>query len=303
MINLIKNNFSKTLNLIFIIILSAFSLFKFKRKSPKISIFLPIFNKEKYIEKCIQSIQNQTLKDLEIIAVDDDSSDKTLQKLITLAKEDKRIKIVKNDKNHGLLYSRAMGILNSSGEYLMNIDPDDFLHGNDSLEYLKNQTIINNVDIITFDVYNKRTNKIFKCEKENIIQKQPKLFYSLFRENNIIRDYLIWNKLIKKEIYLKAYEFLKKEIYNGKWNYFEDDIWNILVNKYAKSKLCVNRLIYIYNYNEDSLMSTRFGIIEFQNILYRHEIYKKIFKSKQNEKYLKAEYFYLLNRLKWEIKY
>ena len=54
------------------------------------------------------------------------------------------------------------------------------------------------------------------------------------------------NKLIKKEIFLKAYEDFKSEIYNVKWNYFEDDIWNILVNRYAKTKLCVNRLIYNY---------------------------------------------------------
>ena len=86
-----------------------------------------------------------------------------------------------------------------------------------------------------------------------IIQKQPKLFDSLFNKNNIINDYLIWNKLIKKHVFQKAYEFFKQEIYNGKWNYYEDDIWNILVNRYAISKLCVNRLVYIYNYNNDSI--------------------------------------------------
>ena len=50
-------------------------------------------------------------------------------------------------------------------------------------------------------------------------------------------------------------------------------------------------------------MNKRFGIIEFQNLLYRHEMYKKIFTSKNDERYLKAEYFFLLNRLNWEIKY
>ena len=69
---------------------------------------------------------------------------------------------------------------------------------------------------------------------------------------------------------------MKSSIYNWKWNYFEDDIWSILVHRYARSELCLDRLVYIYNYNNKSLMNKRFGIIEFQNILYRHEIYKKI---------------------------
>ena len=274
-----------------------------KEKKPKISVFLPIYNQENYIKRCISSIQNQNLKSIEIIAINDYSNDETLNILKDYAKDDNRIKIVNNDKNHGLLYSRAMGILNSSGEYIMNIDPDDELKGNDSLAFLYNQTIISNADIITFDIYNERTKKIIKCSNKDIIQRQPGLFESIFNKKNEIKDYLIWNKLIRREIFIKAYEFFKEEIYNYKWNYFEDDIWNILVNRYAKSKLCLNKLIYIYHYNPDSLISKRFGLIEFQNLLYRHEMYKRLFKKSNEEKYLIAEYYFLLNRLKWEKKY
>ena len=272
-------------------------------KIAKISIFLPIYNKEKYIKRCIESIQRQSLKDIEIVAVNDNSNDETLNLLTDYAKNDNRIKIVNNDKNHGLLYSRAMGILNSSGKYIMNVDPDDELANNDSLEFLYNQTIISNVDIITFDIYDERMKKLVKCEKNNIIQNQSQLIDSIFKKNNQIKDYLIWNKLIRRKIFLKAYHFFQKEIYNNKWNYFEDDIWNILVNKYASSKLCTNKLIYIYHNNPDSLISKRFGLIEFQNLLFRHEMYKKIFTKKKEEKYLIAEYYFLLNRLKWEKKY
>ena len=60
---------------------------------------------------------------------------------------------------------------------------------------------------------------------------QPKLFYSIFDRNNLITDYWIWNKLIKREIFLKAYQMFKDEIYNGKWNYFEDNIWSIYFSK------------------------------------------------------------------------
>ena len=218
--------------------------------------------------------------------------------LSDLAKKDHRIKIINNDKNHGLLYSRAMGILNSNGEYLMNLDSDDEIKDSDSLEYLYNQTKIIKFDIISFSIFNKKRNVTIKCGHDNEILIQPKLFDSIFWENNEIKDFMIWNKLIKKETFLQAFEFFKNEIYNGKWNYFEDDIWSILVNRYAKSKLCINRTVYIYNYNNASLMNKRYNIIEFQNLLYRHEMYKKIFQTKQDEKYLIAEYYFLFNRLK-----
>ena len=262
----------------------------------KISVFLPIYNKENYLAKVIENLQNQTLKDIEIVALNDCSNDSSLEILNNLSKNDQRIKIINNDKNHGLLYSRAMGILNCSGEYLMNLDPDDEIKGEDSLEYLYKQSKYLDLDIISFNALDKKSNSIIKCIGKNIMYKQPYLFYSLFNRNNVIREYAIWNKLIKKEIYLSAYEDFKDEIYNGKWNYFEDDIWNILVNRHAKSRLCINKVIYIYNYNKDSLMNQKSRTIEFKNLIYRHEMYEKLFSLKKDEKYLLAEYYFLIKR-------
>ena len=122
-----------------------------KNLIPKISIFLPIYNKEKYIIRSIKSIQNQTLKELEIVAVNDYSTDKTYMILTEMALKDKRIKIINNTKNSGLLYSRAMGIIHSSGEYLMNLAPDDQLFSSDNLEYLYNKAKNTSIDIISFN--------------------------------------------------------------------------------------------------------------------------------------------------------
>ena len=72
---------------------------------------MPIYNKANYLTQSIRSIQKQTIKNIEIIAVNDCSDDNTLKILIQMAKNDSRIKIINNDKNRGLLYSRAMGIL------------------------------------------------------------------------------------------------------------------------------------------------------------------------------------------------
>ena len=78
---------------------------------PLISIFLPIYNKVNNLKNSIRSIQLQTLRNIEIIAINDCSDDNTLELLMKMAKKDLRIKIINNDKNRGLLYSRAMGIL------------------------------------------------------------------------------------------------------------------------------------------------------------------------------------------------
>ncbi len=140
------------------------------KKSPKISIFLPIYNKAKYINRSIGSIQMQTLKNIEIIPVNDCSEDNTLDILKKMAKNDSRIKIISNKKNEGLLYSRAMGILNSKGEYIMNLDPDDKLEGPDNLEFLYNKASQAKIDIISFGLLkeqrlNKNKNTSYQLKK------------------------------------------------------------------------------------------------------------------------------------------
>ena len=263
---------------------------------PKISIFIPIYKKEKYIKKCINSIQCQSLKDLEIIAINDFSNDTSLKILEQLRKNDSRIKIVNNDKNNGLLYSRAMGILNCKGEYLMNLDPDDEFEGPDNLEYLYRIIIKSKVDLLTFGVLFKYNNKIIKkCTNYHKKYRQPKLFKSIFNSMNNLEDFLIWNKLAKRNVYIKAYEEFKDKIYGRKWNYHEDNIWSILLNKYANSKICLNKLIYIYNDMNDSLMKNRHDLMELNNILYRHEMFKKIFSKKEDNKYLISEYLEIIS--------
>ena len=93
----------------------------------------------------------------------------------------------------------------------------------------------------------------------------------------IKHNILIWNKLIKKEIFLKAYKIFENYIYYKKWNYYEDNIWSLLVNKLASSKMCVKKLIYRYNdnINKKSIMNIRGLLIEYTNIIYRFEMVRK----------------------------
>ena len=262
---------------------------------PKISIFLAIYNKEKYLKRSIGSIQKQTLKELEIIAVNDGSTDNSLNILKEMRIKDSRIIIINNKKNRGSLYSRAIGILNSNGEYLLSLDPDDEYQGSNNLRYLYNKAKNLNVDVVNFIIlYLPNRIKSEKFYNYNEIVKQPELFGKAFKKN-ILRDFYITNKLVKKEVFEKVYNFYKTYIYGEKWNYFEDNIWSILIYKFANSSVFINKNIYYYYLNNESVMMNRGNILELKNILFRNEIYKIIFNNKNLFKYLYAGYSELLD--------
>ena len=235
--------------------------------------------------------------EIEIIAVNDCSEDNSLEVLNEMAKKDSRIKIVNNIKNRGLLFSRAMGILYSKGEYLMNLDPDDALENSGNLKYLYRKIKNSKADVIKFGMVfknNSKKERMFKCTNFNKIQYQPKIF----NDGCMMEDYFITNKIIKKNILIKSYELFKKNIYGGKWNYAEDEIWSSLVNKNANSLICVNKIIYTYYINSDSLISNKFNVFYLKNLLYWLEMFKEIFDNRKYEKYLINRLLFILNLIK-----
>ena len=96
-------------------------------KNKKISIIISTLNTEKYVEKCLKSIQNQNYKNLEIIIIDDYSTDNTWKIVEKIAKKDKRMIIRKNEKLQGLAHNRNIGLELSTGEYIGFIDSDDYI--------------------------------------------------------------------------------------------------------------------------------------------------------------------------------
>ena len=99
---------------------------KFKRsENPKISVIIPMYNEQKNALTIIRSCQNQTMQDIEIVCVNDNSNDKTLGILESLQKVDPRIVIITNETNRGVIYNRIFGALHSRGEYVTFIDADD----------------------------------------------------------------------------------------------------------------------------------------------------------------------------------
>lgn len=115
---------------------------------PKVSICIPVYNVEKYIGRCIESIQKQSLQDIEIIIVNDCSPDASMEIVRKYAVSDNRIKIVEHDKNRGLMMARRTGYMAVTGDYITFCDSDDTL-ADGALEALYNCAVRENADIVS----------------------------------------------------------------------------------------------------------------------------------------------------------
>ena len=114
---------------------------------PKISVLIPVYNVEKYIAQCLESVVNQTYKNLEIIIVDDCGQDKSMDIVQFFAKNDARIAVVHHTKNLGLAIARNSGLQAANGEYLCFLDSDDYMDSA-ALENMFNNAIDTNADIV-----------------------------------------------------------------------------------------------------------------------------------------------------------
>ena len=117
----------------------------------KVSVIIAAYNVGLYIERCMDSIVNQTLKDIEIIVVNDGSTDDTLEKLLIYANKDNRVKIV-DKKNEGIMEARKSGLDAASGEFLMFVDGDDWIDINACEKLYKKSTKLN-LDILCYGLY------------------------------------------------------------------------------------------------------------------------------------------------------
>ena len=203
-------------------------------ENPKISVIIPIYNSEKIINSTIKSVQNQNMLDIEIILVNDFSTDNSLLTIQKLKEEDPRIKIINNDKNMGILYSRSIAVLEAKGKYILNLDHDDFFFDERLFDELYEEIEEGNFDIVSFmdleiNNYNVDINNMNDgpCTKhpDNFIVTQPDLpYYPMFKDDHF--DYIdiqIWGKIFKTETYKKAVNLLGKERYST-YNAINEDI-------------------------------------------------------------------------------
>ena len=233
-----------------------------------ISIIVPVYNTEKYLDRCISSIIRQTFRDIEILLINDGSNDNSLEILQRYSNADDRIAIV-NQVNKGLSSARNTGIKVSKGTYIMHVDSDDWIEP-DMCEILYKEAKIFSADIVTSNVY-------FDYFNKTIIKKEP------YKKINNFREYLlaftikrglnsIWNKLIKRDLYtlnnIEHYE----DISLG-----EDSSTLLRLIPFANIIISVDKAFYHYDIKSSSMTGNKEKkIMEYIQALSKVEnFYKK----------------------------
>lgn len=274
----------------------------------KISVIVPIYNVEKFIRRCLDSIINQTMKDLEIILVDDGSTDNSGVICDEYAKLDNRI-IVIHKENGGISSARNRGLDVATGEWIAFVDSDDYIE-EDMYEVLYKTAIEENVDICTcFFKYLTLDNKILFNpiqEQLNINGKcNSKEFLNLIYKDEYMNGICVatWNKIYKKNIFNNLR--FKTKIYE------DDELVNHIYLKDINIFILTNGL-YIYVQNISSLTNKKFSEknLVFIDILYdRLNLLKnkKMYKLYEDTVKLFCDitieyYFKYNNKSKWKYK-
>ena len=249
------------------------------------------------------------MKDIEIILINDCSTDKTLLKVKIFMEKDKRIRLIKNSENRRILYSKSIAALNARGKYIIQLDQDDIFIRDDVFDLLYYEAERNDLDLVQIrDIYNDNftlnINTSVNSKEKHFIKReiynksfpetQPSLKNEIFIKGNL---YLLWGLLIKAEIYKKSIYHLWPLILNYKLIYYEDYVITSIIIIFTNKFKYLNNFALIHLNHNDSAMIKYYdqfyiSVLICQNILYNSFI-------KDNPKDIKI----LMNYLKGIKKY
>ena len=242
----------------------------------KFSIITPVYNTEKYLERCIESVLNQTYNNYEFIIINDGSPDNS-EKIIEKYKNNKNIKYIKQT-NHGVSYARNIGIKKAKGDYILFLDSDDF-YEKDLLKTLKDN--INDEDMIKFSYTDFKNNiKTISPSIEFNKLDGKKAFNKIIESKTMFE--MVWLYAVKSE-YMKKYQFEVGKLHE------DFGLIPIMIHK-SKSITAINYNGYIYNRdNETSITAFTNQEKEDKKALDVLYFFKKI-KNTTKDKYLLSYY-------------
>jgi len=215
--------------------------------TPKITVIVPIYGVEKYIERCAISLFEQTMDDIEYIFIDDctkDNSITILQKVIECYPHRKnQITILHHTENKGLPIARKTGIEHAHGEYIAHCDSDDWVK-KDIYQRMYEKATNENLDIVFCDFYKhyNGNNTIIRYFSNNY-PKKPNVFTQLYGNESM---HSIWGCICKKSIYDEVKIFPKKNIY-------EDYVFTIQLVYYANTIGYITEPLYYYCISDSSM--------------------------------------------------
>lgn len=259
---------------------------------PKVSVIIPVYNVEKYLRECLDSVVNQTLQDIEIICINDGSTDNSLEILKEYAKRDERIDII-DSINKGVSTARNLGIDKSQGKYIIFVDSDD---------WLEPDCIAKAFDNIT------KTKADILCYGFNIIdnlQKQKCWHFEIIKNNCLKPEYniqalkpfltYVWDKIYRAEFIKKNQIYFPENISTA-----EDGIFNLFC-LYKKPKyIFLPQLFYNYRTNNKNSATNQLeNVILSDSIAFKYIINSSQFgvidenlKILTIEKFINGIYYY-----------
>lgn len=251
----------------------------------KVSVIVPVYNNEEYLNKCLSSLCNQTLNDIEIICINDGSTDSSLDILNDFKRNDERV-VVLSQENQGAGASRNNGIDIAQGEYISFVDGDDWLE-KDSLEKLYNNASNNNSDLVLFNSVERRADN--KTKDRIYIPRDDAIDY-----DNFVFDYNYSKRLVMNAMFVVWSKIYKTSFI--KENNIKFDTYKIFndVQFHVESMLLSKRISYVpdilYNYNklnESSLQTSKsnsnkrllvFNVFEgVENFLVEHDLFDEFY--------------------------
>lgn len=216
-----------------------------------ISVIVPIYNVEDYIEECIQSLINQTFQRFEVLFVDDCGTDGSIKVINDYISSHKiaNAKIIRRDKNGGLSAARNSGIEKALGDYLYFLDSDDYIDDS-AIEAFANVIQSGTYDVVIADYIKFPKQEICSNNLDKEILRGFDIQESYYNNKIVVTA---WNKLINREFLVKNNLYFENGIIH------EDIIWSFLVMSKAKSLFYISKPTYLYRVRENSIMTNSFG--------------------------------------------
>ncbi|EAH4935169.1 glycosyltransferase family 2 protein [Campylobacter lari] len=262
----------------------------------QISIILPTYNVEKYIARALDSCINQSFEDIEIIVVDDNGSDKSIDIAKEYASKDKRIKIIHNEENLKLLRARCEGVKVATSPYIMFLDPDDYLELNACEECINNLT--KDTDLLCFNYFTLKQSKIQKKFFNKNHFQQEDYFIFLLKQ---LPDYQwsAWGKIYNRKILLTVIHQIESRLNNTKLTMAEDAVLYMHYLVFINQVTTLSKCLCVYNCNN---MNSSTKTIDFtKKKSYIQDLSKVIIliQSIQNtSKYYQQLQYFAINQLK-----
>ena len=251
-------------------------------KKPYLSIIVPVYNVEKYLNRCLDSILNQEYKDFELILVDDGSSDDSGKICDTYSLKDKRVKVI-HKENGGLSSARNAGLNKASGSYVGFVDSDDWIT-EDMYSFLINNALKYDSDIVASAYRLTKGDSSTKIRKEFVIcltGKEKLKFYFEHGMKSRVADYSVCNKIYRK--------YLFEEIKFPEGQLYEDGVTNYKLIKKANMYVKSNKITYFYFQEGNSITRNSFSKQDYDILLVGRQFVELAVDEKDDELYQLAK--------------